>query len=35
MLQGKNLKISDFGFVKVHTNAELVLRSAQKNLCMA
>lgn len=32
---GKNLKISDFGFVKVHASAELILRSAQKNICLA
>jgi serine/threonine protein kinase len=35
MISGKNLKISDFGFVKVHTSAEMVLRSAQKSLCLA
>jgi hypothetical protein len=35
MITGKNLKISDFGYVKVHTSAEMVLRSAQKSLCLA
>ncbi len=34
-MQGKNLKIADFGFVKVHTSAELVLRSVQRGLCLA
>jgi serine/threonine protein kinase len=35
MLQGKNLKISDFGYVKIHTATEMVLRSAQKGQCLA